>query len=351
MLGDDFYDPSSPGAELFWTTSLHDAVRAANFLVVSFLSKSGFNLATLDSDNRTALDVAEDMLHDGSIGTNDLRYAALQRILVLFLEDPRFRRERSRLPQGWEPIVVDRVVETDSEIVVEKRLRGFVECSVPAIVKPITFRTPRLSLLEDRKIALAEHAHPTSGAQTFFLNPLRFLRDRQDVVHETGEEMHATTKTLTEDYFRLDVQRTLKPEPQKPARPGTFDSQHGSRYSQYLIKQPLALLIYLTIFCALAAAFVARLLGARHSQVIFASLAAGGLVSFLARHIMMASSLFMPLWAAEEASGLATNAFDFLVRLYLSCICSPLSARLTLVDWHLGAEISKLVHVTIYSCG
>ena len=187
-----------------WTTSLHDAVRVGNYPVVEYLVRSGFVVTARDSDNKTATDIALELATPRS-------KRAYREILDFLSQHPSNSRLKLELPLGWDRFEV------------ENGLSGFRETSIDHVVHPLTFQKPRASLLQDRKLVIAERQVKGFDNQTYTLNPIRFLATAKNA----DSVQIARAKVFTDQWFREEIDRTRRP----PPLPASQDERWWFRYT------------------------------------------------------------------------------------------------------------------------
>ena len=170
-----------------WTTSLHDAVRVGNYPVVEYLVRTGFIVTARDSNNKTASELAFEL-------ASPRAKRGYREILDLLSQHPSNSKLKLKLPLGWDEFEIEDGV-------------GFRETSVAHEIHPLTFKKPRVSLLQDRNLAIAEREVKGADNQTYILNPIRFLATTRD-----ASSLRLATETKFNDkWFADEISRTRKP--------------------------------------------------------------------------------------------------------------------------------------------
>lgn len=192
LAGEETSSVHAVGSHQSLTTCLHDAVKVGNYPVVQYLLQTGFNVVATDSDGCTAFDLAEAKVREpGSPERLE--------IFDILSQHPSNSKVKLDLPLGWKGFKVNQSMD------------GFVETSVVSIdeIDPITFIRPKVSLLQDRLLALAERAIEGEDDQIFWLNPIRFLRKGKtdDVTIQPATERH-----LGDDWYHKEVLDTFNPD-------------------------------------------------------------------------------------------------------------------------------------------
>ena len=184
------------------TTALHDAVKASNYEVVEYLVRTDFNVNARDENGRTALDLAEALRKEGRF----LKVTTHSQIIALLRQSKPMhhfhKEENSSLPLGWEA----------SDLANSKTV--YRQTSVESEIDAITFQLPRSGLLEDRRIALP-HRKVQGLGQTYFLDPLRFMRRRRKgaVDMDIASEPH-----FNEEWYRRDVEAAEEQEARRHSK-------------------------------------------------------------------------------------------------------------------------------------
>ncbi|KAI9694732.1 MAG: hypothetical protein M1822_000348, partial [Bathelium mastoideum] len=193
-------------------TALHDAVMVGNYPVVDYFIKIGFNVTARDSQGRTPCDLASQIQSEieiakgeeahkervtarrnrtkdpGRVGhtisdgeTHTRKYA---RILNLLSRHPSNKSRKDSLPLGWHRL----------------NLHGewplFRETSIDTTFDPLTFREPRSGLFQEERIAIAKR-YVNGKPQTYWLNPIRFLRKPGHVPGKFGYETSWNSDAVT----------------------------------------------------------------------------------------------------------------------------------------------------------
>lgn len=290
------------GSHQSLTTSLHDAVKVGNYPVVQYLLQTGFNVVAPDSDGCTAIDLALAKVREPG---SPERFE----IFDILSQHPSNSKVKLNLPLGWKRFKANQSVD------------GFVESSVVSIdgIDPITFIRPKVSLLQDRLLALTERAIEGEDDQIFWLNPIRFLRKGKtdDVTIQPATERH-----LVDDWYHKEVLDTLNPDIK-----AVDDERRWYRTAAVLFRylssvaslRTLTSLLVLPIFVALALA--SRAYGwSAGRQLALSLLPIGALVPILAS----ATSLLLNLlgvasYDAQNRVVFLASLPDCLVRML--CLC------------------------------
>lgn len=168
------------------TTILHEAVLASCYTAVEYFVDSGFPLRVWDRDGKTPLDLAIYF---------SKRKAALQpwrltnnNLIIGVLEKHAKQASEGDLPLGWE--------ETQSEC----GTKIYSESTVNPRSPSITFKTPKFSLLQERKIAIGSRKDAGTG-QEYRFDLVRFIqRPKLDIIQ------HGVLY-FDDDWYRRDIVR------------------------------------------------------------------------------------------------------------------------------------------------
>lgn len=196
----DVQGDESPSKHNPITTALHEAVRAEAYDVVEYLVRSGF-VVTVTAKDQTPLDLAVAIESRNHILRQNGNSSNLHRIIALLQQSakPLVRGGLSHsLPIGW------------TAISLPKFGTAYQEDSIDSDVAALTFVKPRYGLLQDRRLALG-YRKIASQNQTYYLDPIRFLKS-QASKSATGTRIpYATESTFTNSWYLEDVQETRKP--------------------------------------------------------------------------------------------------------------------------------------------
>ena len=166
----DQNDGTNPDVQ-FPNTALHDAVLTGNYVVVDYFMRTGFNMTARDGRGRTPFDLAGEKYSEI---TSDLGTPVRERkqILDLLSRHPSSQSRRDLLPLGWQKGSLKDGVPLFQETSVKTNIEPSYD--------PLTFKEPRVGLLQDERIAIAKR-DVKGSPQTYWLNPIRFLRKTEHV--------------------------------------------------------------------------------------------------------------------------------------------------------------------------
>jgi serine/threonine protein kinase len=210
-------------------TALHDAVLAENYSVVESLVRSGFFINALNRDNRPALYVAlhrqQQQLQPSSSLSSAMSKVqktqrrtdnnSLYRIIALLQQNTASNIDinllplkSSGIPLGWEKQELNSLRRSEES-----------ENPVPSFFYDVlsassTFKQPRFSLYEDRRLALGARRFSASG-QSYYLDLLRFISPSS--VEEDTQDLFADIDVFDDEWF--------KNEPWTLVPPGSADGQ------------------------------------------------------------------------------------------------------------------------------
>ncbi|KAL8939916.1 MAG: hypothetical protein Q9211_002520 [Gyalolechia sp. 1 TL-2023] len=228
------------------TTVLHDAVRAANYPLVEFLLRTGFDVSAIDSEGEFALDVAV-KIKSPTAATNSIK-ALLQQT---FHGKKAAKALGPARPLGWEELSMS-----------DLPFKTWQETSIEGDFDAVSFIAPKTGLYASDRLTLGR----IQGAdQIYRLDPFRFLKTPDD---EGAERRPATNPHFDEEWYKEDILLLEKPLPFDPMERG---------WSRYLLQGLRYCTDLSTLFALLS--LLARLKAWRTLELLFAGLAVN-LVSF-----------------------------------------------------------------------
>jgi serine/threonine protein kinase len=207
-------------------TALHDAVLAENYSAVESLVRSGFFINALNRENRPALYVAlhkQQQQLQPSLSTiskiqkvqRRMDNNSLYRIIALLQQNTAssidinlLPLKSSGIPLGWEKQELNSLGQSQEP-----------QGPIPSFFYDVlsassTFKQPRFSLYEDRRLALGARKFSASG-QSYYLDLLRFISP------SSGEE---DTQDVLADIDVFD-DKWFQNEPWTLVPPGSADGQ------------------------------------------------------------------------------------------------------------------------------
>ncbi|KAL8707732.1 MAG: hypothetical protein Q9225_007713, partial [Loekoesia sp. 1 TL-2023] len=235
---------------LTFTTVLHDAVRASNYLLVEYLVKTRFNVSARDSRDRVALDIAMETANPT---------ASANSIKALLQQNIQSRtNQKSSIPGpplGW----------VQHPFKASQSINVWQETSTEGDFDAITFIAPHTGLYESDRLLLGRIQ---GEKQIYRLDPFRFLKAPYDL---SSARSAATAPSYGEEWYIEDAQAIEEPLPLNPfhdARAWIRYPAKGLRYvSSFQGVSTLAFVLFASF------SLLARWMRWQISELIFAGLA------------------------------------------------------------------------------
>ncbi|KAI9869648.1 MAG: hypothetical protein M1830_005254, partial [Pleopsidium flavum] len=169
----------------FSTTALHEAVLARCYDAVEYLLRIQFPVHVLNQQRQTPFQLAKALAQDSAEPHQKLQSL---RILALMKQNVAEADDESALPIGW----------------VAKELTSGRCVYNEIYTNSITFKMPKFSLFEDRRLALGFRKIKALG-QTYFVDLIRFIS--WDIPEAQNEPLDGWT-SYDEAWFKRDIRET-----------------------------------------------------------------------------------------------------------------------------------------------
>lgn len=180
----------------FFTTALHEAISSYSYLAVEFLLSLHFPIYVQNRQGQTPFQLAESMARFSSRGLLRIKLRGESHAILDIIKRTVSMDTGSSLPFGWT------AKDLSSGRYVYEELH----------THSITFKTPKFSLWQERRLTLG-YKQLSSMGQSFLIDLVRFFVSDTEAFSEGSFKK---SLTFDDSWFRLDIQNTKSGKTNSP---------------------------------------------------------------------------------------------------------------------------------------